>query len=176
MVEVLWKIVIGVLNLCLMAMIHFYDSLHGFGTSIGTETASLEANMLQHIMALREEVLYEILLDIHKSYEYLYRDRFLDILEAYGVVPWTLRLLRQYWSRLMMVAWAGGYFDTPFKGCRGVTQGGGGAVSHNIQCGRRCGPLTLGHRGDINGGGSGSWFVRQKRFWSVCSTSHSILI
>ena len=122
MVEVLWKIVIGVLNLCLMAMIHFYDSLHGFGTSIGTETASLEANMLQHIMALREEVLYEILLDIHKSYESLDHDLCLDILAVYGVGPQDLCLLQSYWYRLTMVARAGGYFGNLFKGHHKVTQ------------------------------------------------------
>ena len=33
------------------------------------------------------------------------------------------RLLREYWNKSMMVARAGGYYGTGFKGERGVTQG-----------------------------------------------------
>ena len=72
---------------------------------------------------MREEVLYEIFLDLHKAYDALDRDRCLDILAAYGVGPWAIRLLRRYWNRHMMVARAGGYYCAPFKGFRGVTQG-----------------------------------------------------
>ena len=74
-------------------------------------------------MGLREEDLYEIFLDINKSYDALDCDFCLDILEAYGVVPRSLCLLRHYWDILMMVAWSRGYFVTPYKGYRGVTQG-----------------------------------------------------
>ena len=34
----------------------------------------------------------------------------------------ALRLLRKYWGRLKMLAWAGGYYIAPFRGERGVTQ------------------------------------------------------
>ena len=79
--------------------------------------------MLQQILNMKEEVLYDIFLDIHKSYDALDRNRCLDILVAYRVVPCALRLLWRYWDRLTMVAPTGGYFVTPLKGYHGVTQG-----------------------------------------------------
>ena len=86
-------------------------------------TASLEVKLLQQLMDLRVEVLYEILLYLHKAYDTLECDRCLNFLEAYGVVPWDLLLLRHYWDILAMMAWERGYFATPFKGYRGVTKG-----------------------------------------------------
>ena len=44
-------------------------------------------------MDTREEVLHIIFLDLQKVYDALYRDRYLDILEGYGVGPRTLQLL-----------------------------------------------------------------------------------
>ena len=51
LLEVMWKTVMGV---------QFHDSLHGFHTSIGMRIDSLEVNMLQQLMDMREEVIYEI--------------------------------------------------------------------------------------------------------------------
>ena len=67
LIEVLWKTVIGILNLRLTAAIHFHITLHGFRTVRGMETPSLKYNLLQQLMDMKEEVLYEIFLDIHKS-------------------------------------------------------------------------------------------------------------
>ena len=64
-----------------------------------------------------------IFLDLHKAYDALDRSRCLEILEGYGVVPRSCRLLRTYWGRLSMVARAGGYYGEAFKVARGVTQG-----------------------------------------------------
>ena len=61
-------------------------------------------------MALREEVLYVIFLDLHKAYDALDGSRCLEILEGYAVGPQARRLLQSYWRRLTMVAQAGGYF------------------------------------------------------------------
>ena len=107
MVEVLWKTVMGILNCRLISEIQCYDTLHGFRTGKGARNASLEAKLIQYHMGTREEVLYEIFLDIHNYYDALDRDCCLDILEACGVVPWSLFLLRRYWDRLTMVARAG---------------------------------------------------------------------
>ena len=38
--------------------------------------------------------------------------------------PWALYLIRHYSDRLTMMKKSDGYFGTPFKGYRGVTQGG----------------------------------------------------
>ena len=67
--------------------------------------------------------MYIIFLYLHKAYDSLDRSRCLDILEGYGVVPQARRLLQTYWRRLTMVARAGRYYGTAFRGANGVTQG-----------------------------------------------------
>ena len=71
--EVLWKKVTGILNRPLTAPIQFHDNIHGLRTCRGTGTAYLEYKLLLQLMAMREEVLYEIFLDLHKSYDALDR-------------------------------------------------------------------------------------------------------
>ena len=73
---------------------------------------------------MREEVLHTIFLELHKVYYALYKYRCLDILEVCGVGPSSLRLLCRYWEMLHMVGQAGGYYGEPFRGERGVNQGG----------------------------------------------------
>ena len=87
LVEVMWKLVAAILNFRLTASITFHDFLHVFRAGRGTGTATLEAKLLHQLAALREEVLYVILLDLHKAYDALDRPRCLDILEGYGVGP-----------------------------------------------------------------------------------------
>ena len=89
----------------------------------GTETATLEENLLQHLTAMREDVLHTIFMDLHKAYNDLDWDRQLGILEGYGVGPRTFRILRTYWAQLQMVEKSRGYFGTPLQKFCGVTQG-----------------------------------------------------
>ena len=103
LVEVMWKAVAAILNRRLMASITFHDFLHGFRAGRGTGTATLEAKLLQYLAAVREEVLYVILLDLHKAYDALERSRCLEILEGYGVGALARRLLQTYLRRLTMV-------------------------------------------------------------------------
>ena len=119
----IWKVVAAILNRRLTASITFQNFLHRFRAGCETGTATLEAKLLQKLAALREEVLYVIFLDLHTAYDALDRSRCLEILEGYGVGPRSKRLLHNYWRRLTMVARAGGYYGTDFKGERGVTQG-----------------------------------------------------
>ena len=70
---------------------------------------------------MREAVLHEIFLELHKEYDALDRSRCLEILEGYGVGPRALLILRRYWEWLNMVEPAGGYYEEPFRGERGVT-------------------------------------------------------
>ena len=123
LVEVMWKVVAVILNRLLTSSITFHDVLHGFRAGRGTATATLKAKLLQQLAAMREEVLYVILLDLTKAYDALDRSRCLVILEGYGVGPGARRLLQNYWRRLTMTARAGGYYGADFKGARGVTQG-----------------------------------------------------
>ena len=74
-------------------------------------------------MDISEEVMYEIILDLHWAYYALYLKLCLDILVAHQVGTRALQLLQRYWDSLLMVARYWGYFVTPFKGYYGVTQG-----------------------------------------------------
>ena len=123
LVEVTWKVVAVIIHLRLTTGITYHDALHGFREGRGTGTATLEAKLLQQLAAMREEVLYVILLDLTKAYDALDRSRSLEILKGYGVVDRVRRILREYWDKTTMVAMAGGYYRKGFKGGRFVTQG-----------------------------------------------------
>ena len=71
----MWKIATAIINRRFTASITYHDFLHGFRAGCGTGTATLEANMLQQLVSLREEVLYVIYLDLHKLYDALDRSR-----------------------------------------------------------------------------------------------------
>ena len=54
LVEVMWKVVVEILNLHFTASITYHDFFHGFRAVSVTGTATLEANLLQQLTALRE--------------------------------------------------------------------------------------------------------------------------
>ena len=73
LVEVVWKVVMVILNSCLAAYITFHDILREFQADRGTGTASLEAKILQQLTSMREEVMYVIFLGMYNSYDALDR-------------------------------------------------------------------------------------------------------
>ena len=79
LVKVLWKAIASLLNRRITAAISLHDMLHGFRAGQGTETAALEANLLQHLTATREAVLFEVSLDLRRP-----------ITPYTGRGPWTL--------------------------------------------------------------------------------------
>ena len=83
--EVTWKVVAVILHRRLTEGIKFHDALHRFREGRSTGTATLKAKLLQQLAAMREEVLYVILLDLTKAYDTLDRSRSLEILKGYGV-------------------------------------------------------------------------------------------
>ena len=92
-VEVLWKIIMGLLNRSFKLLIGFHDVLYGLRAGRGTGTTSLEANLPQQLTDMREAVLHKIFLEPHNSYAALDRDKCLDILEGYRMVTRELQLL-----------------------------------------------------------------------------------
>ena len=54
------------LNHRFTASITYHNSLHGFWEVCGTGNATLEVKMLQQVTAMREVVLHEIFLDLHR--------------------------------------------------------------------------------------------------------------
>ena len=77
------KVVTAILNRSFTASIALHGVLHGFRAGCGTGTASLEAKLIHQLAVMREEVLYMTFLDLHKSYDALDRDIFLEIVERY---------------------------------------------------------------------------------------------
>ena len=96
LVKVLQKNVTGIMNFRITSAIDLHNTLHGFCAVRGQGNASLKANLLQQLTEMREQILYEIFLYIHKAYDILNRDRCLDILAGYGMEPWYLCLPRRY--------------------------------------------------------------------------------
>ena len=99
-----------ILNRRFTASITYHYSLHGFQVGRCMRTATLEVKLLRKDEALRDSVLHEIFLGLHKAYNALDRSRCLEILEGHGVGARALRLLRRYWDMLNMVEQAGGYY------------------------------------------------------------------
>ena len=55
-----------ILNFWLTDSITYHDLFHRFRSGRGTGTATLNAQMVQQLAAMREEVLYMILMVLHK--------------------------------------------------------------------------------------------------------------
>ena len=72
----------GILNRRLMSVIQFHDTLHGLRMGRETRNTSLEAKLLQQLMNMREEILYDIFLYLHKSYDTRDCGHCLDIIAA----------------------------------------------------------------------------------------------
>ena len=92
----MWKVVAAILHYRFTTTITYHEFLHGFRAGRGTGTATLDSKLLQQLAAMREEVLYVILLELTKEYDALDRSRSLEILEGYRVGPRARRLLRTY--------------------------------------------------------------------------------
>ena len=71
----------------------FHDILYGLCDGRGTGNTSLETNLLQQLETMREEVLHEILPDLHNTYYELDRERYHGILTTYRVGSRAICLL-----------------------------------------------------------------------------------
>ena len=112
-VKVLWKVLSGVVNRQIRAVVNFHGVLHGFWEGLRTGTSSLKANPLHQMTSMMENVLYRVFFNLRKAYDTLDRERLPDILVGYGIVPLTERVLRLYWENLFIVAQVGRYYVTP---------------------------------------------------------------
>ena len=52
-----------------------HNVLHGFRSVRGMGTTSLEANLLQNMTSMREEIIYKVFLKLKKAYSALDRDK-----------------------------------------------------------------------------------------------------
>ena len=88
---------LGVVKQQIEVAVKFHDVIHGFSVGWGSGNASLEAKLLQQPTERREEVLYEVLLNLHKAYDNLNRYWCMGIIVGYGIGLRTERILRYYW-------------------------------------------------------------------------------
>ena len=58
MVEVLWKVILIIVDWRLEVAIEIHDVLHGFRSKLGTGTATLEAKLIHQISGMRKEEMY----------------------------------------------------------------------------------------------------------------------
>ena len=75
LVEVTWKVMAVILHRRLTTGITFHDALHGFREGCCTGMATLWANLLRQLAAMREEVLSVIFIDLSKASYALVRYR-----------------------------------------------------------------------------------------------------
>ena len=80
--EVLCKFVTIIIDRRTVGSVEFHDVLLGFISWIGTGTYTLEAKLPHQIAGMWQEVIYEIFVDIHNSYDMLYRGIALEILKV----------------------------------------------------------------------------------------------
>ena len=69
--EVVWNLVVGILNCRITASNTYHNFFHGFWAGCGTGTATVEAKLLQQLVAMTEEFLCMIFLDLQKVYDEL---------------------------------------------------------------------------------------------------------
>ena len=60
--------VMGILKLHLNLLIQYHEKMYGLHGGRGTGDAYIKAKLLQKLTATREDSLYEVLLDLKKSY------------------------------------------------------------------------------------------------------------
>ena len=91
-----------------------HDALHGFRAGRGTGTATLEANLAQHLAWITYEPLFRVFLDVRKAYNSLGRGQYMEIIWGYGVGINMYRLFHCDWYRQHIIPKAGIFFGNAF--------------------------------------------------------------
>ena len=92
-----WKLCVVVVNCQLKRGVVLHGAMHELRGGWGTETATLEANLDQQLMLLAHDPLFQVSLDIRKTYDSLDREQCLEVLSGYEVGANLTRLLNYYW-------------------------------------------------------------------------------
>ena len=103
LLEVLWKFCAVVVNCRLKSSVVLHTALHGFITGRGTGKVMLEANLAQNLARIALDHLFQVILDLEKAYNFLDRERLLELLRGYRLGPNLDQLLDNYWWRQRIV-------------------------------------------------------------------------
>jgi retron-type reverse transcriptase len=123
LLESVWKVISMIIKERMSRTIQFDDMLHGFRPGRGTGTAILEAKLHLDKSLQQGKTLSQVFLDLSKDYDTLDLGRTIQLLQAYGVGPRSIRILENFWNNLQLVLKQGGYYGRPIQSELGVTQG-----------------------------------------------------
>ena len=69
LVEVLWKVCTEVIICLFKRSVELHNVLHGFREGRGTGTDTLEDKLAKHLDGLAHETIFQVFLDVRKSYD-----------------------------------------------------------------------------------------------------------
>jgi hypothetical protein len=69
LLEVIWKVLMSVIDVRMKTTITFHDALHGFRAKRGTGMAVFEAKLFQQLASIEQVLVFEVFLDLKKAYE-----------------------------------------------------------------------------------------------------------
>ena len=68
LIKVIWKTVLGVVNCWIRAAVTLHNTFHRLWDRQGTGNTIVKTNMIQNLIVMREEILYNVLIDLWKAY------------------------------------------------------------------------------------------------------------
>ena len=121
--EVLWKVCATVVNCRIKGSVTLHYELHGFRAGRGTGMAILESKLVQNLVGIAHEPLFQVFLDVRKAYDSLDRGRYMEILRGYGMGKRMARLIVNHWDNIIFVLNKKRFLGMPLGTRRGFTQG-----------------------------------------------------
>jgi len=88
---VVWKLMEAIIDTRVKEVIAFHDCLHGFRSGRGTDTAIIEAKLIQQLAAIAGEALFECYIDLRQAFDSVDHEESLTILEDSRAGPNLLR-------------------------------------------------------------------------------------
>ena len=96
LVEVVWKVCAAVANFRLKRSVKVHKIMYGFRAGRGTGIAKLEVKLAQKLTGIAHEPLFQVFLDVRKVYDSMYRGQCMVIMQEYGMVHNSLRLISHH--------------------------------------------------------------------------------
>jgi hypothetical protein len=87
LLEIIWKIILIIIKVCILDNGNFYDTLHRLLPRQGNTTAIIEAKLHQDTNIAANNTTYQVFIDLAKTYDSVSRKKLLAILLRRGVGP-----------------------------------------------------------------------------------------
>ena len=100
-----------------------HDLLHCCRNGCSTSTAGIEAKLVQQLTHLEQVPIYRVFFNLRKAFNAMDMERYILILEVFGVRPRMIRLIQNFWQDAVLICRASGKYRTPFWAGHGITQG-----------------------------------------------------